>query len=73
MDFVKDLEGTEWFIGCKAFKIVERQTDKYISKKDKIANSFIYSLLYSSRNNAEVRKAVILAKKEELMERTTTS
>ena len=70
LDFVKDLNGTEWLLGCKAFKTVKKHATREHSQHDKLRNAFLKSL---SRTSTEAKKLLIFQKREQLIEDATTS
>ena len=68
MDFIKDINGIEWFVGCRAFKVVPKI--KKADTLDKLKTGFVLDLF---RDNAEVKKRQAEIKKEQLIEKATTS
>ena len=68
LDFIKDINGIEWFIGCRSFKVVPRV--KVEDVLDKVKGGLVLDLV---KNNAEVRKRKLELKREELVEKATTS
>eukprot|EP00347_Sterkiella_histriomuscorum_P020821 403336337 len=68
LDFIKDINGVEWLIGCRAFKTVPRQDAA--SSSDKFRHGLLFDLL---RNNSEARLMHQRLKKEQLIEKATTA
>ena len=55
LDFIRDYNGVEWLIGCKAFKTVPRGSDQNKTLLDKFGKAFMTDIL-SQTNNKEARK-----------------
>ena len=53
LDFVKDMSGNEWFIGCKAFKAYDKgQPNGKVDEK--LRDGLLFNLVYFSRSNKQV-------------------